>query len=133
MAEPITRPTGASVAAFLSAIPDADIRKDCKAIARMLQAITKAKGKMWGADIVGFGEYTITYAGGRESDWPVAAFAPRKGTITLYLGGLKQEAALLKKLGKHKIGGGCLHIRQLADVDVGTLETLVKASVRRRS
>jgi hypothetical protein len=132
MAEPKTQRSGKSVSAFLKAIPDASQRRDAQAVARLVQEVVEEKPEMWGDAIVGFGTYAVRYADGRQSDWPLVGLSPRKQSLTLYLGGLKSQGALLKKLGKHKIGGGCLHIGSLADVDLPTLKTLIRESVAQR-
>jgi hypothetical protein len=131
MAEPKTKPTAVSVSDFLSAIENDQIRTDCQAIVEVMQAATKSAPQMWGTSIVGFGAYRSKGASGREADWPLAAFSPRKQNITLYLhlAGLEQEGDLLEKLGKHTRGKGCLYIKKLADVDLPTLKKLVRASV----
>ena len=131
MAELKTKPTNASVPAFLRAIPNAQIREDSATVITIMSAATKAKPRMWGSNIVGFGSLRYVYASGREGDWPLAAFAPRKDKITLYiLGNFEQCDPLLAKLGKHARGGSCLHIRKLSDVHLPTLKKLVAASVR---
>ena len=85
---------------------------------------------MWGESIVGFGSYHYKYASGREGDWFVVGFAPRKQDLTLYLMyGLDQYEALLSRLGKHKTGKGCLYVKRLADVDMAVLRELVAESV----
>ncbi len=130
MAELKTRATTASVAKFLAAITDEGRRKDGRKIAVMMEKITRAKPKMWGPSIVGFGEYKYTYADGRELDWPMVGFSPRKQAISIYLmGGLQHQAKWLKKLGKHKTGKGCLYVNRLADIDFEVLTAMVKASV----
>lgn len=131
MAEAKTKPTNESVPAFLNAITDEQVRKDCKTIAKLLQDVTKSKPKMWGRAIVGFGLKEIQYAGGRTAEWPLMGFSPRKQNIVLYInGGLKPHAALLKSLGSHKTGGGCLYLKRLADVNMPTLTKLLKASAK---
>ncbi len=88
---------------------------------------------MWGAGIVGFGEHRTFYADGRESNWPLIAFAPRKQNITLYImDGFKQYDQLLAKLGRYSTGKCCLYIKRLSDVDLPTLKKLVRASVQHR-
>jgi hypothetical protein len=126
MAELKTRPTGASVAAFLAAIEDDDRRKDCRALDAIMRRATGDKPRMWGPSIVGYGSTTVRYADGRELDWPVVGFSPRKQALTVYImGGLTQHAALLARLGKHKrSAGGCIYVKHLADVDAGVLEAL---------
>jgi hypothetical protein len=131
MAEAKTKATNASVSAFLSKIPVAR-RKDAQTVARIMQRLAKAQPKLWGPNIVGFGTRTVKYAGGREADWPLIAFSPRKPALVLYLGrGDAQAAALRKKLGPHKQAGGCLHLRTLEGVDLGVLERLVRGTIAR--
>lgn len=132
MAELKTKPTKDSVAKFLAAIPEADRRSDCQEIAKMMAKITKEEPKMWGASIVGFGEYHYVGASGREGDWFMVGVSPRKSAITVYLiGGLDDQGDLLGKLGKHKAGKGCLYINKLSDIEIAVLTKLVKASVQK--
>ncbi len=130
MAENKTRPTAASVDAYLAAIGDERRRSDCVAIAAMMSRITTAAPAMWGSSIVGFGSYHYKYASGHEGDAGLTGFSSRKGDISVYLAaeGTGQQA-LLALLGRHKMGKGCLHIRTLSDVDMGVLERLIAASV----
>jgi hypothetical protein len=131
MAELQTKKTKASVSAFLNAIDDEQKRKDCKAVAAMMQKATKAKPAMWGPAIIGFGNSTYVYPDGRTMDWMLAAFAPRKGNITLYvLADYPQRDELLAKLGPHKATGVCLHIKRLSDVHIPTLTKLIAASIK---
>ena len=135
MAELKTKATRASVSAFLETIPDANRRRDCKALVRMMKKATKARPKMWGASIVGFGDVHYKYDSGRELDWFRAGFSPRKDALTLYLtsgAGWRNQADLMAKLGKHKTGKGCLYIKQLSDIDVKVLERLIGRSVKSR-
>ncbi len=132
MAELKTKPTANSVAKFLAAIPDADRRADCQTIAELMAKVTKQQPRMWGSSIVGFGEYHYVGASGREGDWFMVGFSPRKGAISIYLmGGLEHQADLLAKLGKHKRGKGCLYISKLKDVELAVLAKMVKASVQK--
>ncbi len=75
----------ASVAKFLDAIPDPERRTDAKVVAKMMQAATKSKPKMWGTSIVGFGTFHYKGASGREGDWMLIGLSPRKQALTLYL------------------------------------------------
>jgi len=133
MAELKTKRTEASVEKFIDAIKDEKVRLDCWTIAGIMQKATKAKPKMWGPSIVGFGQYVYKYPDGREMDWMLIAFSPRKQNITLYIGSeFKGADELLSSLGKHSRGKGCLYIKRLSDVHKPTLEKLVAASVRHR-
>jgi len=130
MAEPKTQPTKASVAAFIAAIPDERRRKDCEAVAKLMQAATGAKPVLWGTSIVGFGTYRYRYASGREGDWPVTGFSPRKNDLTLYvMPGFERYADLLARLGRHRTGKSCLYLKKLADADPAVLKELVGRSV----
>lgn len=129
-AESKTKLTGASVEDFLNSIEDETKREDCKKISAMMEKTTGAKAKMWGDSIVGFGERVLKYSTGRDVDWMDIGFAPRKANLTLYLTtGETLNADLLAKLGKHKMGMGCLHFKRLSDVDEKVLEKLIEQSV----
>lgn len=130
MAEPKTRPTAASVDAFIKAIPDEVRRADCQAVRELMEKATGSKAVMWGDAIVGFGSHLITYSNGKSLDWPLVGFSPRKGPLVLYImDGFASYDELLGELGKHKTGKSCLYINKLADVDAKVLNKLVKASV----
>jgi len=129
MSEPKTRPTQASVHAYLAQQPDAR-RADCEQIAALMREVTGEPATMWGETIVGFGRYDQAYANGKTMEWPVVAFSSRKNELVLYLmPGFEAHAALLAKLGKHRIGKSCLYIKKLADVDADVLAQLVRKSV----
>ncbi len=129
MAELKTKQTGQSVEDFLNAIADEETRQDCLAIVKLMQKATKAKPKMWGPSIVGFGDYHYKYESGRENDWFLTGFSPRKQNLTLYGLGVTRQPELMQKLGKHKTGKGCLYIKTLADVDLKVLKELIEQSV----
>ena len=129
MAEAKTKRTNQKVGDFIKELADEGRRKDCAALAKLMAKAAGAKGAMYGPSIVGFGTQTITYAGGRTGEWPVVAFSPRKADLTLYVSARKAPKALLKQLGKHKVSGGCLHIKRLSDVDLDVLSSLVSAAV----
>ena len=125
-----TQPTDQSVEDFIKSIADENRRKDCRAVLQLMKRVTKSKPRMWGPSIVGFGSYHYKYASGREGDWFVAGFSPRKQDLTLYImAGVPRYANLLAKLGKHKTGKSCLYVKRLADIDMDVLEELVAQSV----
>jgi hypothetical protein len=131
MAEPKTKPTKESVAAYIKTLSGPERQKDARTVATMMRAASGAKATMWGSAIIGFGVRAIPYAGGKTAEWPLIAFASRASGLVLYLpGGHRPHQALLKQLGRHKVGKGCLYIPQLADVDVPTLGRLLKASLK---
>lgn len=131
-AELNTKKTTASVDDFIATQKSAEVQDDCRALVKLMSAATGEKPKMWGSSIVGFGSQVYTSpATGRQVDWMVCGFSPRKANLSIYLmDGYGKRGELLGKLGKHKIGVGCLYLKRLADVDMKVLKTLVEASVK---
>jgi hypothetical protein len=126
MAELKTKKTALSVDAFIKKIPEVQKQKDAFTILELMEKATKAKGKMWGSSIVGFGDRHLKYESGRELDWFVMGFSPRKQNLTLYIPGtVEKQQSLLKKLGKHKTGKGCLYINKLEEVDLAVLKEII--------
>jgi len=131
MAELKTKRNDSSVEAFLNGIADEQKRREAFAILELMQKIAKTEPKMWGDSIVGFGSYHYKYASGREGDWFIAGFSPRKQNLTLYImPGFARYDELMKKLGKYKTGKSCLYIKTLDDIHLPTLKELVKQSVQ---
>ena len=132
MAEPKTTRNDASVPDFLGAVADPRRRADAEAACALIADATGAAPRMWGSAIVGFGEYHYRYASGREGDWMVVGFSPRKQALTFYLtGGLAPNEDLLARLGPYTTGKGCLYVKRLADVDERVLRELVTNVFRR--
>ena len=129
-AELKTRPTGASVEAFLDGLEHEQQRTDSFCLVKIFKRVTGEEAAMWGPAIIGFGSQMLKYASGRELDWPELAFSPRKGNLTLYItDGRALHEGLIAKLGKHKLKGVCLHIKRLSDVDESVLEELIGDSL----
>jgi len=130
MAELKTKPTKESVSRFLRAIPDETIRKDCQQLSKIMKEATGAQPRMWGPSIVGFGTYHYVYASGREGDWFLTGYSPRKQNLTLYImSGFEGYEDLLGRLGKHKTSKSCLYVRSLEDLDLTVLKRIIRASV----
>lgn len=126
-----TKETTASVEDFINKAGNEQKIKDSFIILKMMEKASKQKPKMWGTSIIGFGN--LIYESpktGRQVEWFKMGFSPRKANITLYLMGLQKHADTLKKLGRHKVGGGCLYINKLEDVDVKLLEKMIAASAK---
>lgn len=129
MPEPITKKTRESVAAFLKKVASGERHDDCRALVKIMEKVTGDKAAMWGTAIVGCGSHPIVYANGDVLDWPVAAFSPRKDALTIYgTRAAPKFATLIKKLGKHKMRGGCLYMKKLTDVDEKVLVELIRTS-----
>jgi len=132
MAELKTQKTGASVAAFIASIKDETTRKDCKALLALLKEATGAQPRMWGPGIVGFGDFQYQYPNGKEMEWFLAGFSPRKQNLTMYLmSGYEPFPELMQQLGKHSTGRSCLYFKRMSDIHVPTLKTLIHQSVKR--
>ena len=134
MAELKTKKTKASVVAFLNKVADPQRRKDCQTVLDLMKQATGEEPKMWGDSIVGFGSYHYRGASGREGDWMIIGFSPRKTDLTLYImAGFEKFESLMAKLGKYKTGKSCLYIKKLDDVEVPVLKKLIARSVKRMS
>ena len=127
-----TKPTDASVEEFLDAVDHPQKKADSFELLKIMKEVTQEEPIMWGTTIIGFGSYHYRYASGREGDWPIVGFSPRKRSLTVYLTpGLDEIGDLLGKLGKHRVGKGCLYINKLSDVDTDVLKEIIKKSIER--
>lgn len=125
-----TTPGDANVEDFLNKIEHEQKRKDSFVLLDLFREVTQCEAKMWGSSIIGFGSYHYKYESGREGDWLLAGFSPRKQNLALYLtNNLDDYQQTLTKLGKHKTGKGCLYINKLEDVDLAVLKKLLKEAV----
>ena len=130
MAETKTKPTGASVDAYLASRASPEQLADCKAIMAMCERVTKQQPKMWGPSIVGYGSYTYRYESGHSGEAFLAGCAVRGRELVVYvIAENPEQVELLAKLGKHKMGKSCLYFKRLADLDRSVLEQLVANSV----
>jgi hypothetical protein len=126
-----TTPTTTTVSAFLASIADSDRRRECRTLLALMRRATGKSPVMWAGGIVGFGSYHYRYASGREGDWFLTGFAPRKRDLTIYvMAGFGRYEALMKQLGPHTTGVSCLYVKRLADIDLAVLEELVGASAQ---
>jgi hypothetical protein len=125
-----TKPTTRSVELFLDDLIPEQRKKDSWTLYRLMEKITGSQGVLWGTSIIGFGDYHYKYASGREGDWFLTGFSPRKNALTLYLMcDISHESIDFSTLGKHKKGKGCLYIKRLDDVDLKALEDIIKTSI----
>ncbi|HMF89716.1 MAG TPA: DUF1801 domain-containing protein [Candidatus Angelobacter sp.] len=130
MAESKTKPTAASVSAFISTISEPTQQRDAKTLVQWMEQLSGEKAKLWGTAIIGVGSQHYKYSSGREGDMPIIAFSPRKSATVLYsLMGFSGAEALLARLGKHTTGKGCLYIKKLADVNEQILKDLMAKSL----
>ena len=131
MAENKTTPGDQDVEQFLNSITDERKRKDSFTILELMKQVIGMEPRMWGSSIIGFGSYHYKYESGREGDMILAGFSPRKQNLTIYhMSGFEGCDDLLKQLGKHTTGKGCLYIKHLDDVDLPTLKSLIEESFK---
>jgi hypothetical protein len=130
MVELKTKENDQGVENFLNGIEDEKKRREAFMILELMKKITDSEPKMWGASIIGFGNHHYKYESGREGDWFLAGFSPRKQNLTLYvMSGFPGYEELLAKLGKHKIGKSCLYINKLEDVNLSVLGEMIEKSI----
>ena len=129
-----THESKASVADFLSRVPNEKRREDSRVVAKMMRRVSGKRAKMWGTSIVGFGKRVYAYADGSPGEICRIGFAPRAQSLVFYLGRFDGRARLLSKLGKHRTGsGGCIYVNKLADVDLDVLEEMMARAYERAS
>ena len=125
-----TRPSDASVEAFLDSVDNEDRREDARRVIAIMRQVTGEPAKMWGSRLVGFGSYHYRYASGREGDWPLTGLSPGKRNLTVYImPGFDDYGEMLVRLGKHRTGKSCLYVNRLHDVDLNVLEEIIRQSV----
>ena len=131
MAELKTQENDASVNDYLNSVEDKKKREASFKVKELMEEVTGEEARMWGDNIVGFGHYHYKYASGREGEWMLTGFAPRKRNLTLYImSGFEEYDDLMQKLGKHSTGKSCLYINKLEDIDLDVLRELVDKSVQ---
>lgn len=130
MAELKTQKNDGDIVEFLHGVDNEERRKDCFKLLELFQQWTKETPKMWGNSIVGFGDYHYKYDSGREGDWFLTGFSPRKQNLTMYItAGFSEYDDIMQSLGKYKTGSSCLYVKRLSDIDLDQLKTLVEKSV----
>lgn len=130
MAANKTRQNDASVEKFINSIDNEQRRNDSFEMLAMMEKITGHKAKMWGASLVGFDSYHYKYASGREGEWAITGFSPRKSAFTIYImPGFTPYQKLMGNLGPHKTGKSCLYLKNLDAIDRDVLEQLIRSSV----
>ncbi len=130
MSELKTKMNESDIVAFLNGVDNEERRKDCFILLELFEKWTNEMPKMWGASIIGFGSYHYKYDSGREGDWFLTGFSPRKQNLTIYItAGFQEYDEIMKNLGKYSTGSSCLYVKKLSDIDIEKLKTLVEKSV----
>ncbi len=130
MGENKTKPTDQSVSAYIATLASEARQAEARTLIEIMEAATGEAPQIWGPSIIGFGTSSYAYASGRTGTTPVVSFSPRKAAIVLYVGAaMPHIGGLLRDLGKHTIGKGCLYVKRLADVDLTALKAIIEAEV----
>lgn len=130
MTELKTKKNDSNIVDFLNRVDNEERRKDCFQLLELFEQLTNETPKMWGASIVGFGSYHYKYDSGREGDWFLTGFSPRKQNLTIYItAGFSEYDDIMQSLGKYKTGSSCLYVKKLSDIDIDKLKILVVKSV----
>jgi len=124
-----TRPTGASVDAYIAEQASETVRDDARALIRLMHEITGEEPRMWGPTMIGFGSYHYRYASGREGDSPLAAFSPRRPELVIYFAPETLESEMTAGLGKHRSSKSCVYVKRLDDIDLDVLKTMIQHSI----
>ena len=125
-----TKENDANVRAFIDQVEHETRRADSFKLLEMMQRLTDRPAVMWGSSIIGFGKYHYKYKSGREGEFFITGFSPRKTAMTVYImPGYQDYSEMLDRLGKHKIGKSCLYINKLDDIDESVLEELITAGI----
>ncbi|MCX6306497.1 MAG: DUF1801 domain-containing protein [Bacteroidetes bacterium] len=128
-----TKPTSLSVEDFINNVPDEQKRRDSFVLLEMMKKATGEEPVLWSSSIIGFGNKRYkSPATGREVDWLLIGFSPRKANLSVYLMNMEGHAEALKKLGRHKAGVGCLYISKLDEIDLEVLKEIIDASLKRK-
>jgi len=130
MTELKTKKNRKSVEKFLSAVENEQRKTDCFELLELMKKTTGEEPAMWGDSIVGFGSYHYKYKSGREGDWLLTGFSPRKQNLTIYIMcGFEPYKDIMNQLGKVKTGASCLYVKKLEDIDKNLLRKLTKESI----
>lgn len=123
--------TEANVEDFINAVESDQKRADSREMVEMMKRITGSEPRMWGSSLVGFGQYHYKYASGREGEFFITGFSPRKTALTIYImPGFDRYKKQLQQLGPCKTGKSCLYLKSLDRVDREVLEEIISDSVQ---
>lgn len=136
MAELKTKQTEANVEDFINSFADTEQKKkDSFELLKLMTNETGFQPKMWGASIIGFGQYHYKSEKSRqEGDWFLVGFSPRKTVISLYVysgcSGFSEQDEMLKDLGKFKMGKSCIYVKKLEDINLDTLKKMINSTIK---
>ena len=81
----------------------------------------------------GYGSFQYKNNKKQELDWPIIALASQKNYISLYICAVDNGEYIAEKnkkeLGKVSVGRSCIRFKKLEDLDLKTLEKVIKLAV----
>ncbi|MEZ5952750.1 MAG: DUF1801 domain-containing protein [Hyphomonas sp.] len=128
-AENKTKPTSETPEAFVATVDPPVRRSDAEVLLKWFADVTGLKPKMWGPSLIGYGRYHYKYETGREGDFFLTGFSPRKANLVFYvMPGYQYDSMKdkLARLGKYKTGKSCLYVNKLADIDMEVLREIIE-------
>ena len=127
-----TVPTDVDPRAFIETVEHKGRREDAYLLLDLFGRVTGYEPQMWGPSIVGYGRYHYKYDSGREGEFLLTGFSPRKSAMTIYImPGFKKYTSQLERLGKHRHSVSCLYLTSLKGRDLAALEEMIADSVSR--
>ena len=92
-----------------------------------------AEGKIVSNPNIGYGSYTIKYAGGETREFYQVGLSANTSGISVYILGIKDKTYLARtyarKLGKAAVTGYCIRFKALKDIDMDTLGAAIQDGV----
>ena len=100
---------------------------DSKTLIKMLEKITKEEAVVWDDETIGFGQYKYLYKTGKTGNWPIISFTPSLQNISIHvMPGLDKYATLINYVGRVKFEGSTLILHKFSDINLPSLEALLK-------
>ena len=126
----MSRSVSAEAREYIDGLDNEQRKAECARLLEIFADATGLEARLWSSSMIGYGQYHYRYESGREGDWFLTGFAPRKGALTIYImPGFERYEALMKQLGKHRTGKSCLYLKKLEDADPEVLTRLIRQSV----
>lgn len=138
MSENKTKPIAGDAKAFIEGVESPKRREAGLKLLPLFEEWTGMKPVLWGSGlagkpgsaIIGFGYYHYEGSGGREGDWMLTGFSPRKANMAIYImPGFKTFEKELSALGPHKHSVSCLYGTKINEWDMDALGKIVTSSV----
>jgi hypothetical protein len=92
-----------------------------------------SEGKIIANPNIGYGLYTIKYAGGTSREFYKIGLSANKTGISVYILGIPDKTYLAstfgEKMGKAKLSGYCIRFNKIKDINIDILEAAIRYGV----